>query len=105
MILSEAVSVSPFGADRIDKAVRRFNAVGADAVLQRVGIVASCVNDERAIQPVYLRRAGRRNRHAVYFSEEGVRRGDIIGQYVAGGVGGDTVNGIGVVWKSPTYSQ
>ncbi len=28
---------------------------------------------------VYLRRAGRRNRHAIYFSEEGVRRGDIIG--------------------------
>ncbi len=44
--------------------------------------------------------AGRRNRHAIYFSEEGVRRGDTSLTYVAGGVGGDTVNGIGVVLRN-----
>ncbi len=42
------IGIAVWRFDRIDKAVRRFNAVGADAVLQRVGIVASCVNDERA---------------------------------------------------------
>ncbi len=56
-----------------------------------------CVNDGEPYKPVYSYRAGRRNRHAVYFSEEGVRS-DIIGRAVAGGVGGDTVNAsIGVV--------
>ncbi len=53
--------------DRIDKAVRRFNAVGADAVLQRVWWYSCLLRQyERAIQPVYLRRAGRRNRYAIY---------------------------------------
>ncbi len=102
------VGIAVWRFDRIDKAVRRFNAGGADAaVLQRcVGIVASCDRSERAMQLVTP--SCRSPQIATPFTS--VRRasvgGDIIGRYyVAGGVGGDTVNGIGVVLKSPAYSQ
>lgn len=81
VILREVISASPFGTlTVIDKAVRRFNTVGAETILQCVGIVAFRVNGERAIiQSVNVYCASRRNRHAIHFSKEGVRRGDIIG--------------------------
>ncbi len=99
ILLRGRIGIAVWRFDRIDKAVRRFNAVGADAVLQRAGIARSPASMMSEPYNPFTSVAGRRNRHAIYFSEEWAS-GRHHWTYVAGGVGGDTVNGIGVVLRN-----